>query len=296
MTNNAASHFVIRHSSFVIPPPAHFLQSLRPTMPVRLLALLLLAATVHAAPPGALVKHTVSGSGTVEQGRGLRAAVDRATFHPIDHYFALSVSGHMGWVITGTWAWQGRDVALSVNNMNNTPARGSGSVELDSRGSVESLKLSGSARGGSYKVRFKSGAPARAEKKLATVRLGPQSARPAPTPAPRAETFDRSRRGKGTYALAGAGPLRLLAADVQLSASGRVSVRLQSERETLRYEGTFGSNGGRPPYDLVLHTVAGGSGIVTGSARMDRGGKAVETLDLQGLRDGRPFRAQFRAR
>ncbi len=260
-----------------------------------------IAACLHAviasatARPGSLVKLTVSGSGTVEQGRSLRAEVNRATFHPIDQHFALSVSGRMGWVITGQWEREGDEVILTVANMNNTPARGSGEVKLDGRGNVESVKVSGSSRGGAYKVRFKAGAPAPGAPP--SVRLGPGS-----DPRPGASVlkpfaagqFDRSRRGRGALTFSGGAPITLTSAEVQMSAGGRVSVRAIGGGSAYRFEGTAGSSGTRDALDLVLHS-SEGSGVVTGSAEMDASGRAVERLELQGWLSGRPFQLSFRA-
>ncbi len=245
---------------------------------------------------GSLVKHTVSGSGTFEQGRGLRAEVNRATFHPIDQHFSLSVSGRMGWVITGQWERDGDEVILRVANMNNTPARGSGELKLDGRGNVESVKVSGSSRGGAYKVRFKAGAPAPGAPP--SVRLGPGS-EPQPNTAIlkpfEPTTYDRSRRGHGAIKLAGAPSSPIVSADVQLLGSGRVSVRAISAGNTYRFEGTAGSRSQREELDLVLHATGGGSGVVTGTARMDRSGHSVEELELRGWLHGQPFLLDFQA-
>ena len=271
-------------------------------IPLRRRSSLLLAAAILAsgltaqARPGALVKHTVSGSGTFEQGRGMRAEVNRATFHPIDQHFALSVYGRMGWVITGQWKREGDEVTLVVSNMNNTPARGSGEVKLDGRGNVDSVKLSGSSRSGAYKVRFKAGAPSAPAPP--SVRLGPGSdPRPNPTVLkPFAiEDFDRSRRGRGALTFSGGPPTMLTAAEVEISGSGRVSVRADAGGNTYRFEGTSGSSGSRDDLDLVLHSSAAGSGVVTGTARMDRSGRAVEELSLQGWLGSRPFQLHFKA-
>jgi hypothetical protein len=273
--------------------PAAMPRSPRPLLAV--IALSLLVASSATARPGSLVKHTVSGSGTFEQGRGLRAEVNRATFHPIDQHFALSVYGRMGWVITGQWERDGDEVILRVANMNNTPARGSGELKLDGRGNVDSVKVSGSTSGGAYRVRFKAGAPAPGTPP--SVRLGPGSD-PQPGTAvlkPFAtEEFDRSRRGRGALTFSGAEPITLTAAEVQISPGGRVSVRATGGGSTYRFEGTAGSSGARDALDLVLHS-SEGSGVVTGSAEMDGSGRAVERLQLQGWLGSRPFQLNFRA-
>jgi hypothetical protein len=261
-------------------------------------AALLGSTPAEAARPGSLVKHTVSGAGTFEQGRSLRAEVTRATFHPIDHHFALSVSGRMGWVITGQWRRDGDEVLLAVSNMNNTPAKGSGELQLDSRGNVESLKVNGSTRGGSYKVRFKTGAlVSSTSPPPPSVRLGPGVAdRPMPPAAPDREEFDRSQRGRGAMKIDGDPAIYLHAAEVTLHPGGRVSIRTQGGGETFRFEGTSGSSGNRAALDLVMHATSGGAGVVTGTARMDRSGRSVDELDLQGWFGSRPFQLTFRAR
>jgi hypothetical protein len=257
----------------------------------------LVLAAAASARPGSLVKHTVSGSGTFEHGRGLRAEVNRATFHPIDQHFALSVFGRMGWVITGQWERDGDEVILRVANMNNTPARGSGELKLDRRGNVTSVKLSGSSQGGSYRVRFKAGASS--EGAPASVRLGPgsgarESAGPTLKPF-ETERFDRSRHGRGALTFSGSAPIQLSAAEVDLSDGGRISIRAAGGGDTFRFEGTAGSAGSREELDLVLHAIGGDSGVVTGTARMDRSGRAVEQLSLQGWLGSRPFQLSFRA-
>lgn len=264
--------------------------------------LALVAASALALPPvatarqGGVVKHTVSGSGIFEQGRGMRAEVNRATFHPIDQHFALSVSGRMGWVITGQWERDGDEIILRVSNMNNTPARGSGEVKLDSRGNVDTVKLSGTSRGGAYKVKFKAGAPGPVSPP--SVRLGPGS---EPTPKPSVlepfsqEAFDRSRRGRGAMKLAGGMTVSVVSADVQMTPSGRVSVRATTAGNTYRFDGTAGSSASREELDLVLHAVGNESGVVTGTARMDRSGQAVDELELRGWLHGQPFLLDFKA-
>ena len=263
-----------------------------------LVTVLLSLPAVAAGRPGSLVKHTVSGSGTFEQGRNIRAEVNRATFHPIDHHFSLSVSGRMGWVITGQWQRQGDEVILRVSNMNNTPASGSGALQLGPRGTVQSVKVSGSTRGGAYRVRFKSGALLAGAPP--SVRLGPSTSAPRPPPVPlqpfRATgDFDRCRRGHGVLQKSGAAPIVILAADVQLLGTGRVSVRVVSAGRTFRFDGTAGSSGSREELDLVLHASDGGTGAVTGTARMDRSGRAVEDLALRGWLEGQPFALRFAA-
>jgi hypothetical protein len=259
-----------------------------------LLALAALAPSLGAnTRSGSLVKHTVSGSGTFEQGRRQRAEVNRATFHPIDHHFALSVFGRMGWVITGQWQREGDAVTLVVANMNNTPARGSGELKLDGRGNVESVKISGTSQGGAYKVRFKAGAPAAAEP--ATVRLGPGSAvQSDPRDLRARDTFDRSRQGRGALTFSGGAPTQLTSAEVDLAPGGRIVVRADAGGASYRFEGTAGASGSREELDLVLSS-AGGGGVVTGSARMDRSGRSVEHLQLQGWLGSRPFQLDFRA-
>ncbi len=270
----------------------------------RSLIFLLLASAApcltHAARPVALAKHTVTGSGTFEHGREIRANVDRATFHPIDHHFALSVSGRMGWVITGQWVRQGSEIALTVANMNNSPAKGSGEVQLGARGTVESVKLSGSTRGGSYRVRFKAGAkaPPPSPAPPTSVRLGPsssgrESSPPAEERAP--DAFDRTKRGRGELRFSGAPLIPLTAGDVELSPSGRVKVRLIGGGETHEYEGVWGSAGDRSKLDLTLHPSSGPNGVVTGTASMDRTGRALDRLELQGFRGDRSFQLSFRA-
>lgn len=247
------------------------------------------------ARPGSLLKHTVSGSGTFEQGRGLRAEVNRATFHPIDHHFALSVSGRMGWVITGQWQRDGDEVILAVANMNNTPARGSGQIKLDGRGNVESVKLSGTTRGGAYRVRFKAGpaGPVGSSEPVA-VRLGPGSGAET-LPRGERQSFNRSQHGRGVLTFSGAPQIPLTSAEVQLLASGRIRVRAEGGGTAYHFEGTAGSSGTREDLDLVLHA-SGGGGVVTGTARMDRSGRSVEHLALQGWLGNRPFQLDFRAR
>lgn len=254
----------------------------------------------HAAQPGALAKHTVTGSGTFEHGREVRATVDRATFHPIDHHFALSVSGRMGWVITGQWVRQGNELVLTVANMNNNPAKGAGEVRLGGRGTLESVKLSGSTRGGTYRVRFKSGekAPPQSPAPLNSVRLGPPSSGQESSP-PMEEkardSFDRTKRGTGALRFSGAPLIPLTAGDVDLSPSGRVKVRLIGGGETHEFEGVWGSGGDRSKLDLTLHPASGANGVVTGTAHMDRTGRALDRLELQGFRGDRSFQLSFRA-
>lgn len=274
-------------------------------MALSLRIFLLLALAPVAAPgaasgrAGTLVKHTVSGSGSFEQSRGVRAEVNRATFHPIDHHFSLSVYGRMGWVITGQWTREGDEVLLKVANMNNNPARGSGELKLDSRGNVESVNLSGSGRGGAYRVRFKA-APQTASAPP-TVRMGPgpDDAPPkAPVLKPFDATggFDRSRRGQGLLRMAGSAPITILSAELQTLGAGRVSIRATSPGNTFRFEGTASSSPSRDELDLVLHGSGGASGVVTGTALMDRSGRTLEDLDLRGWMDGRTFVLDFQAR
>lgn len=243
-----------------------------------------------------LVKHTVSGSGTFEQGRGLRAEVNRATFHPIDQHFALSVFGRMGWVITGQWERDGDEVILRVANMNNTPARGSGELKLDGRGNVASVKLSGSSQGGAYRVRFKAGPTSAIPP---SVRLGPgggsREAASAVLKPFETDRFDRSRHGRGALTFSGSAPIQLSSAEVDLADSGRISVRATGGGSTFHFEGTAGSSGSREELDLVLHATGSDSGVVTGTARMDRSGRTVESLALQGWLGSRPFQLSFRA-
>ncbi len=267
---------------------------LRPLPSAALIAVALAFSPSALARPGSLVKHTVSGSGTFEQGRGMRAEVNRATFHPIDQHFALSVSGRMGWVITGQWKRDGDEVLLVVSNMNNTPARGSGELKIDGRGNVESVKLSGTSRGGAYKVRFKTGAQSASPPP--SVRLGPGSSAERPeSPIVRERyVFDRSRHGRGALTFSGSAPIHLDSAEVEVSASGRASIRADGGGATYRFEGTAGSSGSREDLDLVLHS-SSSRGVVTGTARMDRSGRAVEHLALQGWLASRPFQLTFRA-
>lgn len=270
----------------------------------RSLTFLLLALAVPrllpAAPPPALAKHTVTGAGTFEHGREVRANVDRATFHPIDHHFALSVSGRMGWVITGQWVRQGNEIALTVANMNNNAAKGSGEVRLSGRGTLESVKLSGSTRGGAYRMRFKSGekAPPPSPAPPNSVRLGPSSSGREPAPPveekPR-DSFDRSKRGTGALRFSGGPLIPLTAGDVDLSPSGRVKVRVIGGGETHEFEGVWGSGGDRSKLDLTLHPSSGANGVVTGTAQMDRSGRALDRLELQGFRGDRSFQLSFRA-
>ena len=262
-------------------------------------ALVFCAASLpaRASQPATLVKHTVSGAGTFEQGRRLRAPVDRATFHPIDRSFALSVSGRMGWVITGQWTRQGSTVALTVANMNNAPARGAGELKLDERGTVESIKLTGSSNGAAYQVRFKAGASPAASPTPPIVRLGPSAPRPRPPAASAAERdpFDRTRHGTGALHYAGAPLIPLTAGAVELTPAGRVSVRVTGGGATHRFEGVWGSGGDRSVLDLTLHPSDGPNGVVTGTARMDASGHALDRLDLQGFRGDRVFQLTFRA-
>lgn len=268
---------------------------------------LFVAATsqpLHAAPTASITKQTVSGSGTFEHGRDLRAVVNRATFHPIDNHFALSVSGRMGWVITGQWVRRGNELTLVVANMNNTPASGTGEVRLGQRGTVESVNLSGSTRGGSYKVRFKTGEVAQepAEKPQkspapSSVRLGPAEPRQdaaAKVEAER-ESFNRTRRGSGALRYVGGTLIPLTAGDIDLSPAGRVTVRLIGGGETYEFEGVWGTAGDRSRLDLTLHPSSGENGVVTGTAHMDGSGRALDRLDLQGFRGERSFQLTFRA-
>lgn len=266
--------------------------------------LLLLAAALSFTPiragarDAAIVKHTVSGSGTFEQGRGIRADVNRATFHPIDHNFALSVFGRMGWVITGHWERDGDEIVLHVKNMNNTPARGSGEVKLDSRGQMQVVNLSGSTRGGAYRVRFKTGALTASN--VPPVRMGPGRSYPSASTGPLkpfngAPTYDRSRRGSGEMRIAGTAPIEITSADVQILSPGRVAVRVSGAANTFRFEGTAGTSGSREEFDLVLRATSGGTGVITGTARMDRSGHSVHELELRGWIYGRGFALEFEA-
>ena len=266
------------------------MRSIRSFISAAIIAAALTFSPAASARQGALVKHTVSGTGTFEQGRGMRADVNRATFHPIDQHFALSVSGRMGWVITGQWKREGDEVLLFVSNMNNTPARGSGELKIDDRGNVESVKVSGTTRGGAYKVRFK--ATASSASPPPAVRLGPGSI--AELPGSPLDGFDRTRRGRGALTFSGAAPIYLRTAEVEVSRSGQVFVRTDGAGATYRFEGTAVASELREDLDLVLHSSSSG-GVVTGTARMDRSGRGVEHLALQGWLGNRPFQLDFRA-
>jgi hypothetical protein len=271
--------------------------SIRTLLLLLTVALLFPAARTEARD-GTIVKHTVSGSGVFEQGRSVRAEVNRATFHPIDHNFALSVFGRMGWVITGYWQRDGDELVLQVKNMNNMPARGSGEVKLDSRGQIQMVNLSGSTRGGAYRVRFKTGALTASN--VPPVRMGPGRSYPSASTGPLkpfsgTPTYDRSRRGSGEMRIAGTAPIEITSAEVQIVSPGRVIVRASSAANAFRFEGTAGTSGSREEFDLVLHASSGGSGVITGTAVMDRSGQAVEDLELRGWIYGRSFSLEFEA-
>ena len=230
---------------------------------------------------------TAYGTGTFES-RGVTADLNRASVSLVPGgAFSMTVSGRMGWTYTGQWTEGKDEIALKITG------GGSGSGKIKLGGSpIREIKLSGSAPGGSFKVRFTAnGTRSTVQPREALPVALPPVAAPAQPPQTADETSSQS--GLGSFRYTGDHITQLSQATVTLESGGTARMRLSGGGENFLWSGTWQQGSGNTVGLSLRNTNGGRNDTAHGYVLLHRKRRHFERIEIAGTHEGTGFVAAF---